>query len=318
MGKRSQPRSGSLQFWPRKRSRKEIPSVNWLALSKKADSLLGFIAYKVGMKSVLVKDTTPNSMTKDKQIIVPVTILEAPSMKIFSVRLYKDNKVIDEILIDGIDKELKKKIKLPKKKKAAIDKIEKKDYDDLRLIVYSVAKQTGIKKKPNIAEIGLGGSKEDKLNFIKEHLAKEIKFSEIFKNMQLIDIRGITKGKGIQGPIKRFGISLKSHKSEKGRRGPGSIGPWHPAHTTFRVPMAGQLGYQTRPQYNNKIIEIGKISEKNINPKSGFQHYGNIKTEYIITSGSVQGPPKRAVLITQPLRSTKKTEKKNYEVVGLR
>ena len=59
---------------------------------------------------------------------------------------------------------------------------------------------------------------EEKIKFIKENLGKEISVSDIFENGQLIDFRGLTKGKGFSGPVKRFGISLKSHKSEKGRR----------------------------------------------------------------------------------------------------
>jgi len=142
--------------------------------------------------------------------------------------------------------------------------------------------------------------------------------SDIFKEIKLIDVRGLTKGKGISGPVKRFGIRLKQKKSEKGQRRPGSIGPWHPAHTTFRAPMAGQLGMFSRVHYNLNIIDLGKISEKNINPKQGWKNYGNIKTEYIILRGSVQGPAKRQLLITPPLRQTKKQLKKNYELIKLR
>ena len=63
-------------------------------------------------------------------------------------------------------------------------------------------------------------------------------------------------------------------------RNPGSIGPWHPAHVTFRVPMAGQLGMFSRVHYNLKVIDFGNVKdkEKDINKKGGFKHYGNIKT----------------------------------------
>ena len=98
----------------------------------------------------------------------------------------------------------------------------------------------------------------------------------------------------------------------------GSIGPWHPARVMFRTPMAGQMGMFTRVVYNNKVIEIEEISKKNINPASGFKHYGEIKTDYLIINGSVQGVPKRALIITAPLRETKKQSKKNYELIELR
>lgn len=318
MGRKSQPRSGSLQIWPRKRAEKVLPSVNWRALQTNRDKkMLGFIAYKVGMKSSLVKDSTPNSMTKDKKMIIPVTILEVPGVKIYSVRLYKNNICVGEIVLNS-DKELKKIIKIGKVGK--IEELEKKasDIDDLRVIVYSLAKKTGIKKTPDIAEIGLGRSLQDKIEFVKANWNKEILFSEIFTKMQLVDVRGLSKGRGIESAIKRFGLGLKGHKSEKGRRRPGSLGPWHPAHVSFRVAQAGQLGMQTRLQYNQKIIDIAKIAEKNINPKSGFEHYGNIKTEYVILRGSVPGPAKRQILLTVPLRKSKKQEKKNLEFIDLR
>ncbi|MEM3122076.1 MAG: 50S ribosomal protein L3, partial [Candidatus Pacearchaeota archaeon] len=188
----------------------------------------------------------------------------------------------------------------------------------VRAIVYSDVKTSKIKKKPDIAEIAIGGSINEKISFIKEYIGKTIKAENIFNPMQVVDIRAITKGKGNQGPVKRFGIGLKQHKSEKGRRKPGSLGPWHPARVTFRTPMAGQTGFFTRVIYNNKIINLGNIFDKNINKKGGFNKYGDIKTDYIILYGSVQGPAKRPLIITYPLRVSKKQSKKNYEFIELR
>ncbi len=318
MPKTSKPRAGSLQFWPRKRARKLLPSVNWKAITYSGESkILGFIGYKVGMTSALIKDLTPNSRTKDKRIVIPVTVIEIPPMKILSVRFYKNGIVKKEILNQNLDKELRKKIKLTKKKYDVVGEIDKvEDFDDVKIIVYSEVKKIGFKKTPDIIELSLVGSPEDKLNFIKENLNKEINLDAF--NFDLIDVRGVTKGKGTQGPVKRFGIKLKQHKSEKGRRRPGNIGPWHPAHVTFRVPMAGQLGFFSRIIYNLKILEVGKIAEKDINPKSGWKNYGEIKTNYLILEGSVQGPAKRQLLITAPLRPTKKQLKKKYELIELR
>ncbi|MEN7982024.1 MAG: 50S ribosomal protein L3 [Nanoarchaeota archaeon] len=311
MPTRKSPRKGSLQFWPRKRAAKFLPRVNWNSIDSNK-ILKGFICYKAGMMSAAVKDNTPDSMTKDKQITIPVTVLECPPMKILSVRFYKNKKVVKDILVEELDKELKKKIKIPKKFKKLDD--FKGEYDDVKVICYSVVKKTGVKKKPDLVEIGITGSVEDKINFVKENSGKELSVLDVFENGQLVDFRGLTKGKGFVGPVKRFGITLKSHKSEKGRRRPGSIGPWHPARVIFRVPMAGQLGMFTRVVYNNKIIDIGKAEGKFKNIKK----YGDIKTDYIVVKGSVQGPSKRQLVITAPLRETKKTKKQNFELVGLR
>ncbi len=109
------PRKGSLQFWPRKRAKKFLPRVNYSTInsSNVHGKLYGFISYKAGMKSAIVKDETEHSMTKGKRIAVPVTILECPNMKIFSVRLYKDGIVKKEMIIDenvkADSKDLKKK-----------------------------------------------------------------------------------------------------------------------------------------------------------------------------------------------------------------
>jgi large subunit ribosomal protein L3 len=310
------PRKGSLQFWPRKRVNKFLPSVNWKAISS-GKNIKGFIGYKVGMFSAEVKDLTPNSMTKDKKIIIPSTLIECPPMKIFSVRFYKNRKVAKELLVEHIDKELKKKIKLPKQAKNNFENIKTDDYDDLSIIAYSQVKKTNIKKTPDMTEIGLIGTIEEKLNFVKAHLNKEISIEEVFSQGELIDVRGLTTGKGFSGPVKRFGITLRFHKSEKGVRKVGSIGPWHPARVTFKVPMAGQLGMFTRVHYNQKILSLVKATE-NENQIKGVKNYGDIKTDYIILYGSVQGPAKRQVLMTSPLRATKEQGKKIFEFVEIK
>ncbi|MBS3072688.1 50S ribosomal protein L3 [Candidatus Pacearchaeota archaeon] len=317
MAKLSRPRRGSLQFWPRKRAKKLIPSVNWkIVSSQNYDKLiLGFIGYKVGMASAYVKDNTPDSMTKSKRIIIPVTIIECPKLKILSTRFYKNGQVMGEVLNKNLNKELIKKIKMPKTISKKIE--DYKDYDDIRIVIYTDLKNF-IKKNPDIIEISLGGDLQGKLNFIKEHLDKNISVSEFAQQGSLIDIKAVTKGKGLQGPIKRFGAGLRQHKAEKGVRKIGSIGPWHPARVSFRVPMAGQMGFFNRIQYNNSIIYISNISEKNINVPGGFNHFGNINGDYILVSGSVQGPSKRQLVITQPLRPTRKQSKKSYEFIELR
>jgi len=320
MPKHSQPRRGSLQFYPRKRAKKFLPRPNWNSISKEKEGLLGFIGYKVGMKSAFVRDNTAHSHTKGGRITIPVTIIECPSIKIFSVRFYKNNKVVEEVLNNTLDKELKRKLKLPKQidTKKKLEELQKKEvYDDVRVIIYSQVKKTGVKKTPDISEVGISGKLDDKINFIKENLGKEILIKDVFST-EVVDTRGVTKGKGTQGPTKRFGLSLKSHKAEKGQRGPGSGGAWHPARVTFREPRAGQMGFFSRVIYNNKIIEVGSISEKDINPKKGFKKFGRIKTDYIIVDGSIQGPSKRQLLITAPLRASKKQVKKEYELLELR
>lgn len=304
MAKLSKPRAGSLQFWPRKRAKKFLHSVNWNAISTdaKQEGLLGFIAYKAGMSSAIVKDSTDKSMTSGKKIFIPVTILEAPNMKVFAIRFYKEGIPVKDIIVSN-DKELKRITKIPK---TLPQFMPPKEYDDIRLLVYSLVKNTSLKKTPDIAEIAFNA--QNKLEYAKSLIGKEISIKD-FKH-SLIDIRGLTTGKGFSSAVKRYHISLKQHKSEKGRRRPGSLGPWHPARVTFRTPMAGQLGMFSRIQYNQRILSSSQVSEKEI---LVFPHYGKINSSYIVLTGSVQGPEKRQVLITTALRPTKKQLKKKYE-----
>ncbi|MDA3836089.1 MAG: 50S ribosomal protein L3 [Nanoarchaeota archaeon] len=313
MPKGRSPRKGSLQFWPRKRAAKFLPSTNWDAIET-SKTLKGFVAYKAGMASAWVKDTTENSLTKGKNIAVPVTILECPSMKIFSVRFYKHGKVSTDILSNSLDKELKRKVKLPKEYVKTIDSVDKESFDDIRVLAYSQVKKTGLKKTPDMIEIGLTGTLDEKLAFAKERINKEISLSDVFTKGELVDMRGLTTGRGNQGPVKRFGIQLKVRKAEKGKRRPGSLGPWHPARVIFRVPMAGQLGMFSRVVYNSKILDLGQANEK----FKALRHYGDIKTDYLVVTGSVQGTKKRQIVLAQALRPTKKQLKKNYELIELR
>jgi large subunit ribosomal protein L3 len=306
MGGGKRPRHGSLQFWPRKRAARFLPGVNnWGQISGKG--ILGFIVYKVGMATAIVKDTTDKSMTANKSIAIPVTILEAPNMKILSVRFYKGGLVVKDIVVSN-DKELKRVVKVSKSLKP-IDSEAPKEFDDIRVIAYSIPKQTSVKKTPDLIELGI--SADNKLEFVKSLIGKEISLKDFAH--PLVDARGLTKGKGLIGPLKRMHLEKKSHKSEKGVRRPGSLGPWHPHLVTFRVAQAGQGGMFSRVIYNLKSVKTGSIAEKDINPKEGFAHYGKIRSNYIILKGSVQGPQKRQVLLTPSFRPTKIQAKTKYE-----
>ncbi len=311
-------RHGSLQFYPRVRAKEFLPSVNWSSIvSRKEAGILGFIGYKAGMMSAYVKDNTPNSLTKGKRIIIPVTIIECPTIKILSIRFYWNKKVIGEVMNNNLDKELRRKIKLPKKVNKKIDDFKEGDYDNISLVIYSEVKKTGVKKAPDIVEVGISGELNQKLEIAKTYFNKDISIKD-FIHEGIVDIRGVTKGKGLQGTVKRFGLTLKGHKSEKGVRTLGSGGPWHPSRVDFTQPRSGQMGFFTRVVYNNKIVHIGNITEKDINPACGFNGFGKLKSDYIIVQGSVQGPARRQLLITMPLRPSKKQFKKNYEFIELR
>ena len=53
-------------------------------------------------------------------------------------------------------------------------------------------------------------------------LGKEIKVEDVFESGVSVDVHGITKGKGFQGTVKRFGVPIRQHKAEKTKRGIGT------------------------------------------------------------------------------------------------
>lgn len=66
-------------------------------------------------------------------------------------------------------------------------------------------------KKAHIMEIQLnGGSVADKVKWAREHLEKAIPISGVFAQDEMIDVIGVTKGKGYKGNIllSLFKISL--------------------------------------------------------------------------------------------------------------
>jgi len=185
---------------------------------------------------------------------------------------------------------------------------------DIRLIVQTQPSLTGIgKKRPEIFEISIGGNEiKAKADYAKNAVGKDIRISEVFSEGQLVDTHSITKGKGTQGPVKRFGVPLRQHKAEKTKRGPATLGPWHPHHGNYRVAHAGKMGYHQRMQLNKWIMKIS--DDKKINPKGGWLSYGAVKSEYILVKGSVDGPRKRLIRMTTVRRIMKNLQEAPPEI----
>lgn len=292
------PRRGTLQFWPRKRAARIYSRIR-NSIIPQDKKVSGFAGYKVGMTHVMVTDNRKNSVTKGMEISFPVTIVECPPLKLASVRAYKKSdeglKLAKEVLLKT-DKELSRKLKTPKKEGNLAD-IEKNidSYSQIRINVYTQPKLTGIgKKKPEFFELKVGGkSAKDQLDYAKELIGKEISVKDVFQEGQQLDVFAITKGKGFQGPVKRHGVQLRSHKSEKVIRGPGNLGAWT-GNRSWTVAHAGQTGFHQRMEKNKWILRIGEKTEDVI-PKGGFKNYGLVKSNYLILKGSIQGPAKRLV-----------------------
>lgn len=303
------PRKGSMQFWPRRRAKRQYARIRaWAKISE--PKILGFAGYKAGMAHAIIIDNKKTSMTKGQEIFCPLTVIECPPLKSLSARFYKKSlnglKLVSEFFAENLDKELARKILMPKSKKEKnIDNIQ--DFDEVTMIVHTQPKLTGIgKKKPEVFEVGIGGNREEKLKYAKENLGKEINVNEVFKDGQLLDVHSVTKGKGFQGSVKRFHVAIKSRKTEKSRRTPGSLGAWRgQQHIMWRVAHAGKMGYHLRTEYNKWLLKIGNKPEE-INPNGGFIKYGVVRNLYILVKGSVAGPRRRLIRFNFPLRPDKK------------
>lgn len=318
MARHHQPRKGSVAFSPRKRAAKETPRIkSWPVADE--PRLLGLAGYKVGMTHVMMVDNTKNSPTEGMEVSTPVTILEVPPVCVMGIRAYENTtrglKAMGDVLADNLNEELSRKISLPKEynKDAAVEKIKEnlEHVAEIRVLINTNPKVTSVpKKKPEIFECGVGGkTPEEQLNFAIEMLGKEVSAKDIMADGEYVDSIAITKGKGFQGPVKRWGIRIqygKAARSSKARH-VGSIGPWTPARTMWTVPQAGQMGYHKRTEYNKKILKIADASEADaVNPDGGFVKYGLVKNDYMVIKGSVPGPSKRLIILRKAIRSNGK------------
>jgi len=162
-------------------------------------------------------------------------------------------------------------------------------------------------------EIAIGGNLKEKFEFAKKMLGKEINVEEVLSENRFVDVTAVTKGKGFQGVIKRFGTRKQPRKAGKGRRHIGSGGSWKPARKLWTEPLPGQLGYHTRTEYNKVVLGIGKEG-RDVTPKGDFLHYGPIKGSYVLLSGSIPGPAKRLIRLSNARRPKKDV---NFEITHI-
>ena len=103
---------------------------------------------------------------------------------------------------------------------------------------------------------------------------------DIFSEGEMIDVSGISKGKGFQGVIKRHNQSRgpMGHGSQY-HRGVGSLGTMLPMHVLKGKKMPGHMGNVKRTIQNLEIVSIDK--ENNV----------------ILVKGNVPGPKKSLVII---------------------
>ena len=160
-------------------------------------------------------------------------------------------------------------------------------------------------KTSEIMELNLiGGSSTEKLEWAKERLGAEITIEDVWEDGQEIDVIGITKGKGFQGSVKRWGVKLLSHKNSKKRRQAGNLGDFGTGYVRSTVPQAGQMGYH-QGQNSISVFSEYRALQPTRSHRRRFPELWEVKNSYVLVEGSLPGPSKRLLRLRDPIRPRK-------------
>ncbi|ALC83333.1 MULTISPECIES: 50S ribosomal protein L3 [Bacillus] len=116
-------------------------------------------------------------------------------------------------------------------------------------------------------------------------VGQEVKV-DVFSAGEIVDVTGVSKGKGFQGAIKRHGQSRgpMTHGSRYHRR-PGSMGPVDPNRVFKGKALPGRMGGEKITVQNLEIVRVD--AERNV----------------ILVKGNVPGPKKSLVTVKSAIKS---------------
>ncbi len=112
--------------------------------------------------------------------------------------------------------------------------------------------------------------------------------AELFEAGELIDVTGISKGKGFAGVMKRHNFKGQgaSHGNHKAHRAPGSIGACATPSRVFKgMKMAGQMGHAKTTTLNLMVVE------------------GDAERGIILVRGAVPGPKGGLVFLRNAVKA---------------
>ena len=142
-------------------------------------------------------------------------------------------------------------------------KNKKKDgYESVQVGFQEILKKSRI-KKPSKGK-NFKNIKEFPLEKEKEYKVGETIDISFLKEGDFVEISGISKGKGFQGGVKRWGFSgaNATHGTKHNERKIGSIGSAFPQRVIKGRKMPGRMGSDRTTVKNLKIIQVD--AEKNI------------------------------------------------------
>ena len=165
-----------------------------------------------------------------------------------------------------------------------IKTVEKDGYDAVQLATETVKEKSSNKAKIGHAKKANTAPKR----FLRElrgvnvndyTLGQEINI-DVFKEGEVVDVSGISKGKGYQGVIKRWNQSRgpMGHGSQY-HRGVGSLGTLLPMHVLKGKKMPGHMGSEATTIQNLEVVSV------------------DLENNVILVKGNVPGPKKSLVII---------------------
>jgi large subunit ribosomal protein L3 len=324
--KQHAPKHGSLSYLPRKRAAKPWGRIRTWPSRVGEPLLLAFAGFKAGMTHVILVEDSPHSPLRGREVKVPATIVDCPPLLVCGLRAYIQTayglRCLHEVWSKSLNKDLSRNFPLTSDPKTdtKLAKLEGNlnDIDRVRLIAHTQPKLAGVSsKKPVIMEIEVGGgSVPEQIRYAKGLLGREVRVRDVFKEGSVIDVIGISKGKGFQGPVKRWNVRVLQKKSRKTVRGVGTLGGISPHSVMYTVPRAGQTGYHNRVEFNKRILKLGDRGE-DITAKGGINRYGIIRGDYLLLQGSVPGEVKRTIRLRQPIRSNQKSPEKASQILHI-
>ena len=178
------------------------------------------------MKFILGLKLEMSQVFDEKGNVVPVTLIEAGPCQITQLKT-KEKDSYEAVQIGFKKIEKKKKIKRPMKGK------EFKYLREFRIV------------------------KEDKSSFPPFAVAQVIDVS-IFQEGDKVKVSGISKGKGFQGGVKRWGFSGRdaTHGVKHEHRTLGSVGSSFPERVIKGRKMPGRMGYDRTTVKNLDVIKV--------------------------------------------------------------
>ena len=231
------------------------------------------LATKVGMTQIFNADG----------VLVPVTVLEAGPCSVTQIKTV-ENDGYSAVQVAFADKK---------------ERIVNKDANGKK----EIRNRHGVNKAQmgHFAKAGVSGKrfvKEFKFENAAEYNLGDVIKADIFAEGEMVDVTGVSKGKGYQGVIKRFNQSRSpmGHGSQY-HRGVGSLGTMRPMRVLKGKKLPGHMGANTVTVQNLEIVMV------------------DLENNVILVKGNVPGPKKSLVIIKSAIKNEGKI-KETLELVS--